>query len=70
MLNDIPSVNTCNKPVIANGIVSPANATVDYESIYTVACNTGYTANATDDMNCTASGELDAQHSCESKPLK
>ena len=53
-----------------NGVVSPAHATVDYQSSYTVECNTGYTANATDDMNCTVSGKLDAQHSCESMPPK
>ena len=68
-LNNIPSVNTCSKPDIANGVVSPASATVDFASDYTVTCNNGYTASSTDAMTCTASGTLDAEYMCYSKPL-
>ena len=69
-LNNIPSVNTCSKPSIANGVVSPESDTVDFGSEYTVACNTGYTASSTEAMSCTAGGTLDAEHMCDSKPLE
>ena len=68
-LNNIPSVNTCIKPDIANGTVSPASDTVDFGSDYTLTCNNGYTASSTKAMNCTADGTLDAEHTCASKPL-
>ena len=69
MLKNIPSVNTCSKPVIANGVLSPVNDTVDFGSDYTVTCNNGYTATSTEAMNCTANGTLDIVHTCDSKPL-
>ena len=68
-LNNIPSVKTCTKPDIANGVVSPETDTVDFGSAYTVTCNNGYTASSTDAMTCTASGTLDAEHTCNSKPI-
>ena len=67
-LNNIPSVNTCSKPYIFNGLVSPASNTVDFGSQYTVTCNNGYTASSEWAMNCTADGTLDAEHTCDSKP--
>ena len=69
LLNNIPSVNTCSKPDIVNGVVSPASNTVDFGSNYTVICNNGYTGSSTNAMSCTASGTLDAEHTCDSKPL-
>ena len=69
-LNNIPSVNTCSKPDISNGEINPASDTVDFGSGYTVTCNNGYTASSTEAMNCTASGTLDAEHTCDSKALK
>ena len=69
MLNNCPSVNTCSKPDIANGVVSPASDTVDFGSGYTVTCNNGYRASSTEAMNCTANRTLDAEHTCDSKPL-
>ena len=68
-LNNIPSVITCSKPDIANGVVSPANNTVDFGSDYKLSCNDGYTASSTVTMNCTANGTLDVEHTCDSKPL-
>ena len=68
-LNNIPPVNKCSKPDIANGLVNPGNVTIDFGSDYTVTCDNGYTASSTEAMNCTASGTLDAEHTCDSKPL-
>ena len=69
LLNNIPSVNTCSKPDIANGVLNPVSNTVDFGSDYTVTCNNGYSASSTEAMSCTASGILDAEHTCDSKPL-
>ena len=69
MLNNIPPVNTCSKPGITSGIVSPVSDTVDFGSDYTVTCNNGYTASSKWAMNCTADGALDTEHTCDSKPL-
>ena len=69
MLNNISSVNTCSKPDISDGVVSPASDTVDFGSDYTVTCNNGHTASSTEAMNCTADGTLDTVHTCDSKPL-
>ena len=69
-LYNIPSVNTCSKPDIANGVVSPQSDTVDFGSDYTVTCNNGYTASSEWAMNCTADGTLDSEHTCDSKALK
>ena len=60
---------TCSKPDIANGVVRPANNTVDFESDYTLTCNEGYNASSMDTMYCTANGTLDVEHTCDSKPL-
>ena len=68
-LHNILSVNTCIKPAIANGAVNPVSDTVDFGSDYTLTCNNGYTASSTDAMGCTATGALDAEHTCASKPL-
>ena len=69
MLNNISSVNTCSKPDISDGVVSPASDTVDFGSDYTVSCNNGHTASSTEAMNCTADETLDTVHTCDSKPL-
>ena len=66
-VKNITSVNTCNKPVISDGVVSPENDTVDFGSDYTVTCNNGYTASSTEAMSCTESGTLNAEHTCDSK---
>ena len=68
-LSNIPSVNTCSKPNIANGVVTPVSGTVDFGSDYTVTCNNGYSTSSTEAMSCTANGTLDAEHMCDSKPL-
>ena len=68
---NIPSVNTCSKPDIANGIVTPVSDTVDFGSDYTVTCNNGYTVNSTTEaMSCTADGTLAVEHTCDSKSVK
>ena len=67
--NNILSVNTCSKPTIVNGEVSPVTDTVDFGSDYTLTCNDGYTASSTEAMNCTSGGTLDVEHTCNSKPL-
>ena len=69
-VKQLPSVNTCSKPDIANSVISPANDTVDFGSSYTFICNNGYTASSTEAMNCTTSGTLDSEHTCDSKPLQ
>ena len=66
---NIPSVNTCRKPDIENGVLSPVSDTVDFGSDYIVACDNGYTASSTEAMNCTAAGTLDIEHTCDSKPV-
>ena len=66
---NIPSVNTCSKPDIANGEINPASDTADFGSGFTVTCNNGYTANSTEAMSCTVDGTLDTEHTCDSKPL-
>ena len=68
-LYNIPSVNTCSKPYIANGVVSPQSDNVDFGSDYSVTCNNGYTASSMEVMSCTADGTLDAEHTCDSKPI-
>ena len=35
--------DTCAKPVISNGQVTPAAATVNVGAPYTITCNTGFT---------------------------
>ena len=70
MLNNIPPVNTCSKPGITSGIVSPVSDTVDFGSDYTVTCNNGYSASSTEAMSCTASGTLDAGHTCSNESNK
>ena len=68
-LNNIPSVNTCSKPFILYGLVSPERNTVDFGSQYTVTCNNGYTSSSAEAMNCSADGTLHAQHTFDSKLL-
>ena len=60
-----PSVNTCDKPEIANGVVQPEKATIEFQSIYMVACNDGYTVSSEAAMICTSEGTLDVVHTCE-----
>ena len=64
---NLPSVNTCAKPDIGNGTVTPLSDTVNFGSNYTVSCVNGYTASSTEAMNCRANATLDAQHTCDSK---
>ena len=67
-MSNIPSVNTCNQPVITAGIVSPAdNDTVNFGSNYTVVCDVGYTVSAESNMECLANGSLNVIHTCASK---
>ena len=66
---NIQSVNTCTKPDIANGTVTPLSDNVNFGSNYTATCDNGYTASSTEPMICTANGRLDVQHTCDSKPV-
>ena len=69
-LHNIPSVNTCPKPDITNGVVTPDTATVDFQSSYTVACVEGYTVSAEGAMLCQADNRLDTVHACIGKYSK
>ena len=66
-LTNISSVNTCAAPVIAQGTVDPATATVNFEATYSVTCDERYTASSEDVMTCQANGTLDVEHTCDSK---
>ena len=68
MIINIPSVITCDKPEIANGVVQPQKDTVEFQSIYMVACDDGHTVSSDVAMICTAEGTLDVVHTCEGTP--
>ena len=56
----------CDKPVIANGTVSPANAAVEQGQSYNVTCDSGYTINGTTTiMTCQADTNFDRTPTCE-----
>ena len=61
------SVNTCDKPSISDGSVNPSDATVDYEAIYAVTCNTGFTISGSSTMTCGADGAFDQTPTCQGK---
>ena len=65
-----PSVNTCSKPDIENGEVSPNTDTVDFQSTYTVDCIDGYTVSTEGAMTCQANNTLDIVHTCIGKYRK
>ena len=52
---------------MANGEVSPSDATVDFGSEYSVVCSDGYTVSASSNMLCQADGTLDVTLTCDSK---
>ena len=53
------SVVTCDKPTVENGAVSPTDATVNYNTAYTVTCSAGYEiTNGSAEMMCGADGAL------------
>ena len=61
------SVNTCDKPSISDGSVSPSDDTVNYEATYEVTCDTGYTISGSSTMTCEADGSLDQTPTCQGK---
>ena len=64
----LSSVNTCAKPSISDGSVNPSDATVDYEAIYAVTCNNGFTISGPNStMTCGADGTFDQTPTCQGK---
>ena len=61
------SVNTCDKPSISDGSVTPSDTTVDYEATYAVTCNTGFTIAGSSTMSCGAGGDFDQTPTCQGK---
>ena len=61
------SVNTCDKPSISDGTVTPSDATVNYEETYAVSCNTGFTIAGYSIMICGAGGDFDQTPTCQGK---
>ena len=67
-LHNIPSVKTCSKPDIPNGVVTPNTDTVDFQSTYTVDCVNGYTVSTAEGtMTCQADNAFDIVHTCIGK---
>ena len=60
-------MNTCPKPSISDGSVSPSDGTVDYEATYEVTCNTGFTISGPSTMTCGADGTFDQPPTCQGK---
>ena len=60
-------MNTCAKPAINDGSVSPSNETIDYEAAYEVSCNTGFTISGSSTMTCGADGTFDETPTCQGK---
>ena len=67
IIPNFPSVNTCDQPTITNGTTSPNTSTIDYQELYNLTCDVGYTASSEELMNCQADGTLDLVHTCDSK---
>ena len=63
-------MNTCAKPSISDGNVSPSEATVDYGATYEITCNTGYTISGSSTMICGADGDFDQTPTCQGKMQK
>ena len=61
------SVTTCAKPSIADGSVSPSEATVEYGATYEVTCNSGSTISSSSTMTCGADGNFDQTPTCQGK---
>ena len=59
------SVNACAKPSISDGSVSPSDETVDYEDVYEITCNNGYTISGPSTMSCGAAGTFDQTPTCQ-----
>ena len=60
-------MNTCSKPSISDGSVSPSDETVDYEATYNVTCYTGFTISGPSTMTCGADGTFDQTPTCQGK---
>ena len=60
-------MNTCDKPTISDGRVSPSDATVDYDATYEVSCDDGLTIFGSSTMTCGADGTFDQTPTCEGK---
>ena len=62
-------MNTCAKPSISDGSASPSDETVDYEDVYEIACNTGFTmsGSTSSTMTCGADGTFDQTPICQGK---
>ena len=54
----------CTKPSIANGMVSPSTATVDYGATYQVVCDKGFRNYQSDTMRCGADRTFDTNPTC------
>ena len=52
-------MNTCAKPSISDGSVSPPDETVDYGASYEVTCSTGFTIDGPSTMTCDTDGIFD-----------
>ena len=60
-------MNTCIKPSISDGSVSPPEETIDDEETYEVTCNTGFTISGPSTMACGAGGTFDQTPTCQGK---
>ena len=58
------SPETCTKPTIENGSVSPSDDTIEAGSSYTATCNNGYTLSGTATMECNDDGTLMTAPTC------
>ena len=60
-------MNTCARPSISDGSVSPSDGTVDYEAAYNVTCYTGFTISGPSALRCGADGTVDQTPTCQGK---
>ena len=58
-------MQTCTKPLVSDGSVSPSNETVDYEATYEVTCNTGFAISGISTMACGVNGTFDQTPTCQ-----
>ena len=50
--------------------MSPSDETVDYEDVYEITCNTGFTMYGSSTMTCGAGGSFDQTPTCQGKMQK
>ena len=58
------SPETCTKPIIENGSVSPTDDTIEVGSSYTATCSNGQTLSGTATMECNDDGTLSTAPNC------